>query len=816
MSWFFCINRSVYLLTFALIGCGAMLVSSALAEGPARRLSTEELSGVWRMVGGDGFTLSPADTVLLASTNRGMGFWTLPDASPHDVNASDEALWRLSDESSYAFTPDDARVAAPMWIDGKPWIGVGDLRAGEQPRRVLQIPKDFFGIKVAGWSPDGQGVYLLLSYRLQRHRADPRDDNPPTRNVNVELRLSRHYQTRRQDPPRIPPAYEGAVAGTVRDFIAYYHFETKELRRLFTGNDVEFLLFSPDKSRVLAMQRRPDFSADVYAIPMPEIAACPMLNLETAKEEERNAGWFDAQGARLTPVLSQVGINGYSERTVIAWAPTNDRFTYAASTEAGAMSVFVHDLRSQRSTNLTTRLDFSKVSWRLPAELVGGEEPTFTTSWFSVGNPPRWMPDGESVLMTGRGHLWRIPVQEDRPIIDLTPADAPALMRVISRNADGDVAALIAPDEVLLHAVARDGLRDAVLRLNLQTGRWQSLYESKGLITKVVATADMSALYFNETERDDVRQVRCLALTGERTVATISKFAEEVPQRVHPEALLFPFTTPSSGAGYAHLHFPFSSAAGEKLPMVVLHESFGRALPKWRSGGVDVYNNVVQMWNQAGYAVLVVDAPALAESGDGRWINPLAAITEGFLAATDIAVATGRIDEQKLVLFGEGGDSYLVQGVIGRTTRYRAAAVFRGFGETAFAGLVLDPVGMRGLASGWYVENPQRYLELSPVSRFAQVKTPLLIIAQQDGDASHLAGAESFGALVVTGTQTILATYNKYPGPELFQRVRTWFDEHLNNAPVLSNRATLPVSVSTVGAKAAGPTPVDTTTNRKP
>ncbi len=143
-----------------------------------------------------------------------------------------------------------------------------------------------------------------------------------------------------------------------------------------------------------------------------------------------------------------------------------------------------------------------------------------------------------------------------------------------------------------------------------------------------------------------------------------------------------------------------------------------------------------------------------------------------------------------------GHAGYLVQGIIGRLDRYQAAVCVGSAGDLITLALLGNPE----LVRGWYrmgadfIDNPQRYLDSSPIAHFKKVRTPLLLL---DGEVNMASGTnpladESFSALAPTGTPAVRAIYNKPAGEDTQRRIFTWLDEHLNAGPVISGLATLP------------------------
>jgi hypothetical protein len=90
-------------------------------------------------------------------------------------------------------------------------------------------------------------------------------------------------------------------------------------------------------------------------------------------------------------------------------------------------------------------------------------------------------------------------------------------------------------------------------------------------------------------------------------------------------------------------------------------------------------------------------------------------------------------------------------------------------------------------------EDPQRYVENSPITHWNKVRTPLLIVhGEADGTVPALFSTESFYGMQRLGGSAILARYSRLghsSNPEMTRRVRGWFREHLLGAPAITHIA---------------------------
>jgi dipeptidyl aminopeptidase/acylaminoacyl peptidase len=103
-------------------------------------------------------------------------------------------------------------------------------------------------------------------------------------------------------------------------------------------------------------------------------------------------------------------------------------------------------------------------------------------------------------------------------------------------------------------------------------------------------------------------------------------------------------------------------------------------------------------------------------------------------AALDHAVAMGWADPRRVGVMGLSYGGYMVNWLIGHSTRFRAAVSENGISN------ILSAYGTSD--GGWYFiplelgaepdEDPERYARLSPLSAADRIQTPLLLLQSED------------------------------------------------------------------------------------
>ncbi len=129
------------------------------------------------------------------------------------------------------------------------------------------------------------------------------------------------------------------------------------------------------------------------------------------------------------------------------------------------------------------------------------------------------------------------------------------------------------------------------------------------------------------------------------------------------------------------------------------------------------------------------------------------------MAAVDAAVAAGIADPQNLFVTGGSGGGILTAWIIGKTTRFAAAASQKPVINWTSMALTSDGVPFFGPywmgALPW--ENYQSYWARSPLSLMANVKTPTLVVVGSEDYRTPVSESEQlYSALKLVGVPTAL------------------------------------------------------------
>ncbi len=289
------------------------------------------------------------------------------------------------------------------------------------------------------------------------------------------------------------------------------------------------------------------------------------------------------------------------------------------------------------------------------------------------------------------------------------------------------------------------------------------------------------------------------------------------------------YRLPDGRAVTSWLYLPERAPAAGKAPLVVIPYAgltYGAVPPKrWAPGEGTLPINAAVL-RGCGYAVLVPSMPELP-AGDGPFD-----FAGQILAGVDAASATGKVDPDRLAMWGHSFGGYIVALTATQTDRFKAIIASNGIYDLASnqgsftPQFRLDP-GDNAVILQWAGynessqphlgatpwENPARYAASSVIARAGRITTPLLILAG-DRDFSHLEQSEQlFSALYRQGKDALLVSYwgenHVLASPanlrDSYARVLQWLDRHLTDRDGLPCIRLTPSCQAAFGRSSHGP-----------
>lgn len=251
------------------------------------------------------------------------------------------------------------------------------------------------------------------------------------------------------------------------------------------------------------------------------------------------------------------------------------------------------------------------------------------------------------------------------------------------------------------------------------------------------------------------------------------------------------FETPSSADRrpiQAWLTLPPGHREGQRHPLIL--EIHGGP---WSAYGPN-FSTDNQLFAAAGYAVLSVN-PRGSTSYGQEFADLIHRAYPGqdyddLISAVDWTIAQGYADQDQLFVTGGSGGGVLSSWIIGRTNRFRAAAVQKPvINWTSFA-LTADGVAAyaRYWMGGMPWEDQAGYWARSPLSQAGNIATPALVVVGTDDQRTPPHEAEQlYNALQMRGVPTALiripgATHNLVGRPSQnaarVSAILDWFDRY--------------------------------------
>jgi len=166
-------------------------------------------------------------------------------------------------------------------------------------------------------------------------------------------------------------------------------------------------------------------------------------------------------------------------------------------------------------------------------------------------------------------------------------------------------------------------------------------------------------------------------------------------------------------------------------------------------------------------------------------------------AAVNSALATGRIDRDRMGIYGYSFGGYSVNCAITTSNYFRAAV--SGAGPSDLASMYLSEASLGVLQArigGSLWDFPERYADQSPIFHLDKVTCPVLLLhAADDLTVPFSQSMEIYYGLEMLGKEVMLLRYPKnrhaFPGVEAsyWPRILEWFDFYLGGRGEVGSRA---------------------------
>jgi dipeptidyl aminopeptidase/acylaminoacyl peptidase len=418
-------------------------------------------------------------------------------------------------------------------------------------------------------------------------------------------------------------------------------------------------------------------------------------------------------------------------------------------------------------------------------EAKAGSTPRKLTAFLGTDEGPlAWSPDSKTIAYRqGTGEKYSIYEMPQLAAVEVATGKVTLVAKSLDKwvgapvfAADGTTLLTTVQDDRLNYpaSVSLDG---TVTRLVKESGTANALTQRSGHVAMLWTTDSASP----EIYALEGATLRKLTSHNDAMLATLNVAATE------------DISAKASDGNEVHglLTMPVGYKAGTKVPMLL----FIHGGPT--SQDAHSFDTSRQIFAGHGYAVLNVNyrgstgrGHAYSEAISADWGNKEVL---DLMAAVDAAVATGKIDPEKLVVGGWSYGGILTDYSIASTTRFKAASSGAGMGNLIVLYGIDEYILQYENEIGPPWKNAELYVKLSyPFFHADRIKTPTLFMGgDKDFNVPLEGGEQMYQALKSVGTPAELIVYpGQFHGftrpsfiKDRYVRWMAWYDRYLGIAP---------------------------------
>lgn len=444
----------------------------------------------------------------------------------------------------------------------------------------------------------------------------------------------------------------------------------------------------------------------------------PIRNFDRWIEDSKPHLWVvDAGGDRKSRSLfagsklaARPGYNG--DGLSATWAPDGGSLVFVAAdaADAGARAIVVSSL------------------WQVP---VSGGEPKRLGADGLDATSPRFSPDGKAVcfgVTEGKAAIYAL----SRIACAAWPMDGQPV-RILARDLDRPVGSwAFTPDSKAIYFTAEDAGHEKVYSVPAGGGSATLVVDApEGVYTSLDIAPRASTLFLVanwESAISPLEIVRIDPVTKKREFLTSFNAAKAASIDWLP-LRDFWFTGRDGKRIHSFIALPPHFEDTKKYPLLVLmHGGFASS---WRDA-------ISYRWNyhllaHPGFVVVATDYRGSTGYGEQFALDilgdPLKGPADDINDAADEAIKRfSFIDGTRQAAAGASYGGHLANWMEGTTTRYKAIISHAGLATLDMQWGMSDGIYHRELMMGApYWENPQKWIEQSPLSKAGQFKTPMLL-----------------------------------------------------------------------------------------
>jgi dipeptidyl aminopeptidase/acylaminoacyl peptidase len=342
------------------------------------------------------------------------------------------------------------------------------------------------------------------------------------------------------------------------------------------------------------------------------------------------------------------------------------------------------------------------------------------------------------------------------------------------------------------------GEQPFVDRLNLETGKAERLFQSKGNgYESIVAVLDDAGTRLL-TRRESPTEPPNYFIREGASLKPLTKFGDPMPQAAGIKKQLVTYKRSDGVPLSFTLYLPANYKPGTKLPTVMwaYPYEFSDTDTAGQVTGHEAQSfpalNYHQLVVLAGYALL--DNAAMPIVGDPDTVNNtyIEQIQMDAQAAIDKAVEMGISDRDRIGVFGHSYGAFMTANLIAHTKLFHAAVA-----ESGAYNRSLTPFGFQSERRTFW-EAPDVYTKMSPFWFADKIKTPVLLVHGEADDNTGTFPIQSerlYAAIRGNGgTVRLVMLPNEahgYRGEQTMEHVLyeelSWFDRYLKDVQARTN-----------------------------
>ena len=639
---------------------------------------------------------------------------------------------------------------------GKPHLYVWNRESDDMQEFASETVKTFFGFEVPKWTPDGRFV-LFKSISPTDSESVPDEPKPMPNDSQKppfvviwdwpkrELQERKNKSIQKNEQPKAIERGRGNKDLTIADI------RTGKTLSLMKRYNIRSFDIAPNGEyaavTVSLGSETPNAQQqifDLYILPLPkELSETPSTEIE--------------------PIVRKIRL---AYGITVNWSPDSKHVAWTTGGEGGKLAsgnAYVVEVETGIVRNLTENLDVD----------LG-----------RAYQPPLWTAKVDALLCIANGDVWKVPLNDG--VIQNLTENFELFVRDVFYSSEGYTPLTIDNTVIMKtndHRFYRLSLTDDTITLLHENKHG---YVHAGRFHQDVAEETGEFIYIVESDQKP-KEIWMSDATSEspRQITDINPHLKTIN---FGRSELIEWTLEDGKTVKGILMLPFEASEKNPVPMIVEVYAGGMS-----SSGINRFSFAKNLWHfepgmfvSRGYAVFLPDFPV-------EKIEPYKQFSNIVLPGVDAAIATKKVDPERLGVIGQSFGGYTVNVLITQTTRFKAAIAVASVGNV-ISGFLSQPntgwyeVGQFGMGGPLW-EYPQRYIDGSPVFHLDKVETPLLLIHGDQDFIPFEQAKEMFIGLARLKKEAVLVKYKEadhWPGfwsneklADYWERVLNWFDEYL-------------------------------------